>query len=253
MILVGTSGWSYAEWYGAFYPSYLPRANMLAYYSRFFDAAEVNSSFYSFPSRGTVIYWYKNTPDSFQFAVKLNQRITHDKRLVGVEEDLESFMGTIEMLGGKLGVILVQLPPSLKLDLKLLEDFLSRLPDGYRFAVEFRQKSWLREEVFSMLEKYRVAYVCVDEPLLPPIARATSSIAYVRFHGRGSRVWYDYKYSREELEEWKPKIEELEASADKVYVFFNNHFHGNAVKDALVLKELLGQEVSPRGGIERFF
>ena len=253
MILVGTSGWSYAEWYGPFYPSYLPKANMLLYYSRFFDTAEVNSSFYSYPSQKTVMYWYKKTPSSFHFAVKLNQKITHEKRLLNVEEELESFLKTISILGEKLGVILVQLPPSLRLDPKLLEEFLSKLPKKYKFAVEFRHKSWLKDEVFSMLEKYGVAYVCVDEPLLPPIARVTSSIAYVRFHGRGEKVWYDYKYSRRELEEWKPKIEELDASAEKVYVFFNNHFHGHAVEDALVLKELLGQETAPKDGIERFF
>ena len=142
---------------------------------------------------------------------------------------------------GKLGCLLIQLPPSYKYDQNHLESFLSILPHGYKYAIEFRHKSWLREETWKILSKYNVAYTIVDEPLLPPEARLTADFAYMRWHGHGKRPWYDYHYSDEELENWVPKLKEVEGEVKTVYGYFNNHFHGYAVENALKVLQMLGK------------
>ena len=253
MIRIGASGWSYKEWYGTFYPRHIPQANMLKYYSLFFDTVEVNSSFYSIPDLRTVMLWNKKTDDNFVFSIKVYQGITHENRLINVSKNMLDFLERFKPLKakGKLGAILIQLPPRFRRNFNILESFLRGLPDGYTYAIEFRNKSWIRAQTFKLLEKYNVAYVIVDEPLLPPIVKITSNIAYIRWHGKGNRIWYDYKYSRRELEEWALKVNEIKDSVDVVYGYFNNHFHGNAVKDALVMKELLGIKYSK--GIEGYF
>lgn len=247
VIRIGASGWSYREWYSVFYPKGLSSSDMLSYYARFFDTSEVNSSFYSIPRKDTIYFWSKKTPENFVFAIKVYKGITHEKKLSNVQRDLLEFVGKFEALerSKKLGPFLIQLPPRFKKNLKLLEgiaSFLSTCREkyGYKFAIEFRHRSWIVSSTFNLLDKYKIAYVIVDEPLLPSIVRVTADFAYIRWHGRGRRIWYDYKYSLEELKKWVPKVREAESSAKIVYGYFNNHFHGHAIKDALIMKELLG-------------
>ncbi|UCD73491.1 MAG: DUF72 domain-containing protein, partial [Candidatus Bathyarchaeota archaeon] len=176
--------------------------------------------------------------------------ITHEKRLdldQGVEEDLSSFCELMEplSLNGKLGCLLIQLPPSLEFDPELVESFFKVLPTAISFAVEFRDLSWMTEETWELLRKYDVAYTIVDEPLLPPEMQLTSKIAYFRWHGKGTRPWYNYRYDKDELKPWVPKIKEIAGKADKVYGFFNNHYHGYAVENCLQVLEMLG-ELTPR-------
>ncbi len=237
--LVGTSGWSYKEWIGPFYPS---EKNQLPFYSSIFSTAEINSTFYALPPRWLPFSWLKGTKPGFVFSAKVPRSITHKKKLESVGRDLEEFLGLMDPLRkkGKLGVLLIQLPPKLGFNVEILRKFLETLPSDFKFAVEFRNKSWLRGETYKLLDTFNVAYTVVDEPLIPPEIVVTSDFSYVRFHGRGERPWYNYHYSLEELREWVPKLREIGEKVEKVYVYFNNHFKGYAVKNSLEFMELLG-------------
>jgi hypothetical protein len=143
--------------------------------------------------------------------------------------------------GGKLGCLLIQLPPSFTYDyVGRLEGFFEVLPKEFRYAVEFRDLSWMNDETWKLLSKHKVAYTNVDEPLLPPDVRVTSDIAYFRWHGRGRRPWFDYRYKEEELKPWAPKVKETAAKVSRVYGYFNNHYHGYAVENCLQVLEMLG-------------
>lgn len=242
-VLLGTSGWSYKEWIGPFYAK--TDKSMLRAYTRVFNTVEIDSTFYRYPSKGTVMGWTRYSPEGFVYTAKLPRLITHEKKLSlseGIEQDMQRFIELMEplSLGGKLGCILIQLPPKFNYKPKELEDFFRILPSHVRFAVEFRDRSWIRPETWTLLEKYRVAYTIVDEPLLPPEMHLTTNIAYFRWHGRGTRPWYDYQYSPQELEPWTPKVREAAVKVEKVYGYFNNHFHGYAVENCLQVMEMLG-------------
>jgi len=218
---------------------------MLSAYSKVFKAAEIDSTFYRYPSKGMAMGWLKYSPSDFVFVAKLPKLITHEKKLSldeGVEDDLKSFCELLEPLhlNGKLGCILIQLPPKFGFDIDLMEDFLKILPTNIRFAVEFRDLSWMRDETWRLLRKYEVAYTIVDEPLLPPEVHVTSKIAYLRWHGRGTRPWYNYRYSVDDLEPWIPKVKEVAGKVETVYGYFNNHYHGYAVENCLQVLEMLG-------------
>jgi uncharacterized protein YecE (DUF72 family) len=241
-VLLGTSGWSYKEWIGPFYAE--EDKSMLRAYCKVFRTVEIDSTFYGYPSKGTVMGWAKYSPEGFVYTAKLPKLITHKKKLdltQNVEQDLQKFIELIEplYLDGKLGCVLIQLPPRYSYKPKELEDFLKILPTQIKFAVEFRDSSWVREETWVLLQKYKVAYTIVDEPLLPPELHFTSNFAYFRWHGRGTRPWYNYRYSDEELEPWIPKIKEAKGMVEKVYGYFNNHYHGYAVENCLQVLKML--------------
>ena len=244
-LLIGTSGWSYNEWAGVFYPT--SSTNKLSFYSKLYKTAEVDSTFYAFPSKGLVLGWARYTPPDFVFSAKLPQLLTHEKKLElskGVEADLIRFLGLLKPLiaTGKLGPILIQLPPSYSYqsDFDKLRAFLSKAPEDVKFAVEFRHPSWLREDVWSFLRAKNVANVIVDEPLLPPDTVTTADFAFIRWHGHGSRPWYNYRYSDKELDRWVPKVKEVTARVKKTFGYFNNHFGGFAVENSLKMMEKLG-------------
>lgn len=241
--LLGTSGWSYRDWIGPFYVR--KEKSMLKAYSKVFKTVEIDSTFYAYPSKGTAMGWAKYSPEDFVFSAKLPKLITHEKMLnleEGVEEDLNRFCDLIRpvLLDGKLGCLLIQLPPKYALDPDNLESFFRILPAEFKFAVEFRHVSWMRNETWKLLKKYGVAYTIVDEPLLPPEVQVTSDFAYFRWHGHGIRPWFNYRYSIEELKPWVPKVRNVADQVKKVYGYFNNHFHGYAVENCLQVLEMLG-------------
>ncbi len=243
---IGTSGWSYNEWVGVFYPS--SSTSKLSFYSKFFKTVEIDSTFYAFPSRGLVHGWARHTPEDFVFSVKLPQQITHDKRLQlerGVESDLVRFLGLMRPLisSGKLGPVLIQLPPSFtkESDFEKVKKFFEIIPEDVRFAIEFRHPSWLKEEVWELLRDHKVANTIVDEPLLPPDTVVTADFAFIRWHGRGSRPWYNYRYKEAELSAWTPKVKEVMSRTKKVYGYFNNHFHGFAVENSIKMLQMVGE------------
>lgn len=242
-IFLGTSGWSYKEWEGPFYQK--GEKTKLRAYCRVFKTAEIDSTWYRYPSKGTVMGWLKYSPSEFVFTAKLPKVITHDKRLglkSDVQADLEEFFELMRplQLAGKLGCFLVQLPPSYDYNYENLAEFFAKLDPMFRFAVEFRHLSWMRKETWHLLNKYKVAYANVDEPLLPPDVYLTADFAYFRWHGRGENPWFDYKYSNEELDRWVPSVQSTAEKVKKVYGFFNNHFHGYAPENCLYLIEKLG-------------
>jgi uncharacterized protein YecE (DUF72 family) len=247
-IRIGTSGWSYKEWEKVFYPG--SKTPKLTYYSSIFSTAEIDSTFYANPSPALVMGWVRNTPRNFEFSAKLPQSITHKKALdlgAGAEIDLLEFLDLMKPLSvaGKLGPLLIQLPPSFgAAKSTTLEEFLEALPRkrNYRFAIEFRNKSWLRhkEDLNELLRKYNVANTIVDEPLMPVDTTATADFAFVRWHGKGMRPWYNYRYSDAELDPWIDKIKTEMNEPKKIYGYFNNHFHGYAVENSLAFMEKLG-------------
>jgi uncharacterized protein YecE (DUF72 family) len=189
--------------------------------------------------------WTRYSPEGFVFTAKLPKLITHEKKLdmaQGIQKDLEKFIELLEplWLGGKLGCLLIQLPPKYDYKPKEFEEFLKILPKHIKFAVEFRDLSWMRNETWALLETHGVAYAIVDEPLLPPDVHFTASFAYFRWHGKGGRPWYNYRYGMEELKPWVPKVKETAEKSKLVYGYFNNHYHGYAVENCLQVLEMLG-------------
>jgi uncharacterized protein YecE (DUF72 family) len=259
-VLLGTSGWSYKEWIGPFYSK--EDKSLLRTYTKVFKTVEIDSTFYRYPTKGVVMGWAKYSPEGFVFTAKLPQLITHEKLLdlgQGVEEDLQKFLELMEplWLGGKLGCLLIQLPPKFDYRPKELEDFFKILPTHVKFAIEFRNRAWMKPETWPLLTKYNVAYVIVDEPLLPQETHFTSDIAYFRWHGRGTQPWFDYRYKPEELEPWIPKVRKAKENVKTVYGYFNNHFHGYAVENCLQVAEMLGaltpEQAQAKHKVENYF
>jgi uncharacterized protein YecE (DUF72 family) len=242
-IYLGTSGWSYKEWEEIFYQKGEKRK--LRAYSQVFNTAEIDSTFYRYPSKGTVMGWLKYSPSNFVFTAKLPKLITHEKALGlkgEVKVDLDGFLDLMRplQLGGKLACLLIQLPPKYAFNPENLEDFFELLDPVFKYSVEFRNLSWMRSETWRLLEKHDVAYTVVDEPLLPAEVHLTTDFAYFRWHGRGETPWFDYRYSKEEIDAWVPKVEDAARKVKKVIGYFNNHFHGYAPENCLYLIERLG-------------
>jgi uncharacterized protein YecE (DUF72 family) len=162
-VLVGTSGWSYKEWKGSFYPAKLPQEEMLAFYATRFSTVEVNNSFYRIPSEKVLAGWAAQVPTDFSFVVKASRRVTHNSRLADQDGSLEYFLHAVNPLGDRLGPTLFQLPPTFKKDAARLGDFLARLPRRWRAAMEFRHSSWFDDEIYELLRSRDVALVAVDE------------------------------------------------------------------------------------------
>ena len=265
-LLLGCSGWNYGDapdkggWVGIFYPD--RNTKRLRYYSQFFDTAEMDSifyeKFYSHMTKGTFIGMVKATPENFQFSVKVPEIITHRKRLEvgkGAITDFEIFLDKTSPLknSDKLGAILLQLPPSFTVnDFKNIERFLDKLPSGYHYAVEFRHPSWKTEGPWDMLKHYNIAAVMTDSPakenleFLSEVTVTSADHSFIRFHGRNTKghYWYDYLYSKEELRPWVEKIEEVKKQTKVLRAYFNNHYGGAAVINALQFKEMLGNKLS---------
>ena len=242
-ILLGTCGWSYQEWVGAFYPN--NRIAKLPFYSRIFNSVEVDSSFYRAPSKSMIAGWIRATAPGFKFSLKIPKIVTHDKHLKNAEKELFAFVELMEPVAraGKLGCLLLQLPPSFTFrERNSLESFFDLLPEYIHFAVEFRHESWNKEETWALLRKYNIANTITDSPikfLSKPIITTTTH-AFVRWHGQGKDVWYDHTYSEDELRPWIGSLDDIEAKVPVVYAYFNNHYHAGAPVNALQLLEMKG-------------
>jgi len=183
----GTSGYAYKEWKGAFYPAKLPAAEMLRFYAARLPTVEINNTFYRMPTERVLVDWADQVPEGFRFGLKAPQRITHFARLKLEDDSLDYFLRTANVMAGRLGPTLFQLPPNFKKDLARLSDFIARLPRTWRAAFEFRHESWFTDDVFDALRSRDIALVAVDDddggsPLVP-----TASWGYVRLR----RTTYD--------------------------------------------------------------
>lgn len=209
-LLTGTSGFSYKEWRGPFYPDELPDSEMLRYYAERFCTVEINNTFYRMPAPAMLEKWSEQVPDGFSFTLKAPRRITHDKRLQDAEPHVAEFLRRADTLGPKLGVLLFQLPPYLRKDLPRLEAFLALLPKGRRVAVEFRHASWQDDEVHEALRSHG-AILCVtdtDTGDTPFVVTATDG--YVRLR----RTHYDDA----DLSAWVERIAAQDVA--RTYVYF---------------------------------
>ena len=238
-VYLGTSGYAYYHWKGIFYPEDLPSRKWLSYYATYFNAVEINATFYREPAEKTISNWYKSVSNSFTFVLKAPRIITHIKRLKDAEEDARRFLHRALLLKEKLGCILWQFPPGFKPDPEFLTDFFSFLRNlfpGLRHAVEFRNREAFNEAVYNSLRKVDVALVCAHSARYPCHFIKTADFSYFRFHGPGSL--YNSCYSKEEIDKWAAKILSALKEGDS-FVFFNNDFSGFAVENSLYLKEKL--------------
>ena len=276
-VFVGTSGYSFADWVGPFYPSGTKSADYLAYYASQFRCVEVNTTYYGIPHPRVMAQMAEKTPESFRFIVKLNQAMTHE--LAREPALYQHFLEAVQPLkdAGKYHGLLAQFPWGFKREarskahLELLRD---RLP-GEPLWVEFRHVSWMHPQLPAWLGERQLGYCSVDEPalpgLVPPVTHVTNGMGYVRFHGRNAKHWwgsgasvaaapvpasasaageskprgsreqlrYDYDYSERELTEWLARVNVMAQQAKQTYLFFNNCHAGQAARNAKLMEELL--------------
>jgi len=253
MIYIGTAGYSYKDWVGPFYPEGIRDNSMLEYYSKHFNFTEINSTYYHMPSLKLFDSLNNKTASNFKFAVKLFEGFTHKRSLGELEADKFKYSINPIIESKKLLCLLVQFPYSFHYKVENI-DYLKSLRswfEGLSICVEFRNINWIRKDVIELLKKEDIGFVCVDEPrikgLIGITLAITSSISYIRMHGRNEEKWYsgegseryNYLYDREELLEWVTRIQEINNGSDITIVSFNNHPLGKAVQNAKALKELL--------------
>jgi uncharacterized protein YecE (DUF72 family) len=219
-IFAGTSGYSYKEWKGSFFPEDLPQAEFLGFYARAFSTVEINNTFYRFPTEKVLEQWTAETPEGFTFAIKANQRITHTSRLRDVGEVTLSFVERCRSIGGRLGPILFQLPPQLRRDDDRLAAFLALLPPGGRYAIEFRHASWFEDAVLDALAGAGVALVQADDEKLASPRVATADFCYVRLRRDD--------YDETALDDWRAWIDGRRAEGRDVFVYLKHEGGGSS-------------------------
>ena len=230
---VGTSGYSYKEWKGSFYPEKLPAKEMLAYYASKLSAVELNNTFYRMPQQPMVESWKAQVPDNFRFSVKASQRITHFKRLQDVDADTKYLLETVGALKEKLGVVLYQLPPNMKKDLERLRNFVKNLPTEVRGLFEFRHPTWFDDEVLEVLKNQNLA-LCISDTDDLPVTHIdrTADWGYLRLR----RV----NYSKDDLAEWSGRIKAQNWTT--AFVFFKHEDEGTGPRLAGEFIEITGRQ-----------
>ncbi|MFO8058387.1 MAG: DUF72 domain-containing protein [bacterium] len=234
---IGTSGWHYDHWGGTFYPEDIPKKRFLDYYRQCFDSAEINNSFYQLPSEKTLAGWRDAVPEGFVFAVKGSRYTTHMKKLKDPQQSTDKLFDRIGALGGKLGPVLFQLPPKWGFNRERLEEFLENMPEHFRLAFEFRDRSWYNETTYKLLRDHNAAF-CIYEldGHVSPL-QVTSDFVYIRLHGPEGP--YEGSYSKKVLSRWADRIKEWRNKGKDVYCYFDNDENGYAAQNALELKKLV--------------
>jgi uncharacterized protein YecE (DUF72 family) len=237
-VRIGTSGYSYKEWKGSFYPADLPAAKMLGYYAERFDTVEINNTFYRMPAAEMVGKWGEQVPDGFTFVLKAPQRITHQKRLAGAEGDVAHFYDVAETLGEKLGPVLFQLPPYARKDAEKLRDFLAILPPARKVAFEFRHDSWCDDEIYDLL-RGRDAALCLSDTDETPDPDAlvipTASWGYLRLRRT--------EYAEPDLAAWARRVGGQ--AWEEAYVFFKHEDEGKGPAFAKTFREQMERSGRP--------
>jgi uncharacterized protein YecE (DUF72 family) len=251
-ISLGTQGWNYEGWIGSFYPRGSKTKDMLSLYSSIFDTVEIDSTFYAIPSENSVKGWMERTPASFSFSLKLPSEITHKNRLRDSQPILEQFIQRINLLGGKLGCVLIQLPPDFSPNEQAAFDrFIDLLPSHPRFAVEFRDANWLNEQTINTLARKNVALTLTDSRWIHRtlsfrlIDNYPADFAYVRW--LGPRDLTDFSHVQidrsNELRQWGDAFAALQERVTQIYGYFNNHFQGHSPASCNIFKEMMGLPV----------
>lgn len=246
---LGTMGFSYKDWSGPFYPTHLAARDYLSHYSRYFNAVEIDSTFYGIPREDTVRRWAEVLPDGFRLCAKLPKEITHEAKLFGAAEKLAAFLQVMRLLGDKLAVLLVQLPPSFTAaERPALAAFLEMLPKDVRFAVEVRDRSWHTPETAELFARHSVAWAATEYEDLPRRIEVTAPFLYVRFIGRhGSFESHERERLDvdEQLEWWRDNLLAVEDQVDSIYGFFNNDYAGFAAGTCAWFMKMLDLPVEP--------
>lgn len=262
MIYIGTSGYSYKDWQGYFYPENLPASEYLSFYTNHFDAVELNFSYYKMPSASQLDKMVEQTQGKLLFSIKAHQNITH-QRTAGPSQ-MKQFYDALSPLisADVLGAVLLQFPHSFH-QTEANRHYLKFLVDTFELPLvaEFRSEQWAAPAIAKWLKQIQIGYCCVDQPqlpgLMPKTAHCTCPTAYVRFHGRNSEKWYqhnhayeryDYRYNAQELRQWIPSIQSLDSQAEKTLVFFNNHFQAKAIDGAKQLSQMLQSIAASKKG-----
>ena len=260
---LGTCSWSTRDWVNRLYPADAPQREYIAHYARYFDAVEVDATFYGTPRRQVLEGWRERTPEDFSFAVKAPQVITHERFLENCGEELKAFLTAMDLLGGRLGPVLFQFPYFSRKKGVTQRDFVERLaaflpllPKGRLFAVEVRNKGWLTPRLLDMLRQHNVATTLIDHPWMAPPddlfdrdGIVTGPFVYVRWLGdrygiqRITTVWSDHVLDREDdMRRWVPGIRGLLDMRVQVYGFVNSHYSGYAPGDAARFQRLLNED-----------
>src|SRR6266496_4000360 len=238
---IGTSGWSYKDWIEVFYPKNLKSADWLTHYAKTFDCTEINGGFYRLPQKQTVINWVNNVPKRFLFCPKISRYLTHFKKLKEPEEPLEHFFGIFEPMKKQMGPVLIQLPKLVSFDYDITELFYKLLMEkysSYRFAMEVRHESWMKEDSYTLMAKYNIAFVISHSGGHFPYAEVvTAKNIYFRFHGPGSL--YNTKYHHATLKKYSNLFKSWLSDGHELWIFFNNDWFGYGIDNALTLKKLL--------------
>lgn len=264
---LGTSSWSSEDWVGVFYPPGIPAASFLGEYSQHFDTVEVDSTYYRSPSPAMVKNWRERTPPGFLFAAKFPGVITHEKVLVDCADDVAEFLSAMDLLGDKLGPLLLQFPYFNKKAFARPEDFLARLkpfleklPGDHTYALEVRNKVWISEPFLDLLRQHKIALALIDHPWMPPVQQllqkfdvVTAAFAYIRFLGDRKGIeeqtqhWDRILLDRgREMEAWIPEIRRLLARRLTVYAYFNNHYAGFAPGSIALFREVWERLKNPK-------
>lgn len=232
---MGTSGYSYKEWKGNFYPEKLPAAEMLRFYAGQLGTVEINHTFYRMPAENVLQQWAAAVPPEFQFALKLNQKITHIQKLKGSADTLKRFLEVASVLqeGNHLGPILVQVPPAFKADAAVLDAFLQLRPPAFRFAFEVRHASWHTPEVYDLLRGHDTALVLAETDTQSPPEALTAGFVYVRLRRE--------EYTPRQLASWRQRFDAWTAQGIEVYCYVK---HEDAGKGPVYARQLLGQRTS---------
>ncbi len=265
MIYVGTCGYAYKDWIGPFYPGKIKPAEMLGYYAQQFRAVEIDASYYGVLSERTVESMHERTPNDFRFTFKAPRTLTHPGGGYGrIHDDAQVFRTSLQSLveAGKLGGVLLQFPNGCKPNAET-QEYLARLCSALEslpLVAEFRNYAWQTPSTLALLRELAVGWSNVDMPqlesLMLPSSDATSSIGYVRLHGRNTAQWwtgnsltrYEYSYAPEELEPWGARIAEIDEQTQTTYAFFNNHARGGAARNAEMLQALLEARYGDNAG-----
>ncbi|HEY3295238.1 MAG TPA: DUF72 domain-containing protein [bacterium] len=254
LLHAGTSGWSYDDWQGNFYPPKTSSGQWLEYYISQFGAVEVDSTFYAIPPRSRVERWAEVAPPGFEFALKVPQVITHEKSLINCEAEMSEFLSVVELLGEHLGPVLFQFPYGFKPErINDLLKFLDTLPrdTSFRFAVEIRNRAWLKTRLPDELAARKLTMCLVDHPWMPRETRVTGTFVYLRFLGdQKALTVFDHtqKDMQKNLVFWAACAKLWLKQKLPIYAFFNNHFSGHAPSDVRAFSELLkGQKAKVQG------
>ncbi len=247
MYRIGSSGWAYNSWIGPFYPLNHKSDNLLNLYSNVFNTVEIESTFYAMPDPKNLYKWYNETPDNFIFSPKLPKIITYDNILSNIENMFKSYTNSVRALDNKLGITLIQIPPFLDYNngINRLKEFIKLFPEDLMFAIEFRNNTWLRNDVYSLLRDKNIILGWVERPEISISDILTSDNIYLRLMGDESvlhkKDFGSIKIDRTvEITEWADIIKKNYNNVKNIFIYANNHFQGFTPGTLNILMEKLG-------------